>query len=86
MAERVDSQAVATDRITLGDLVAFVTLQLMLIWPIDAMGYIIANAQEAMTAADLIARLVIRPAEIPMGIITAALGAPFLLYLLRVHR
>jgi iron complex transport system permease protein len=39
-----------------------------------------------VTAADLLARLVIRPAEIPMGIITAALGAPFLLYLLRVHR
>jgi ATP-binding cassette subfamily B protein len=46
------SAAVATDRISLGDLVAFVTLQLMLIWPIDALGFIIANAQEAMTAAD----------------------------------
>ncbi len=44
--------AVATDRMTTGALVAFVALQLMLIWPIDAMGYIIANAQEAMTAAD----------------------------------
>ncbi len=39
-----------------------------------------------VASADLIARLIIRPAEIPMGIITAALGAPFLLYLLRVHR
>ncbi len=37
-------------------------------------------------AADLAARLVLRPAEIPMGIITAAIGAPFLLYLLRFHR
>ena len=37
-----------------GELVAFVSLQLMLIWPIDALGYIIANAQEAMTAADRI--------------------------------
>jgi iron complex transport system permease protein len=36
--------------------------------------------------ADLLARLVIRPAEIPMGIITAAVGAPFLLYLLRFQR
>jgi ATP-binding cassette, subfamily B, bacterial len=44
--------AVSADRMTVGDLVAFVTLQLMLIWPIDALGYIIANAQEAMTAAD----------------------------------
>ena len=37
-------------------------------------------------SADLAARLVIRPAEIPMGIITAAIGAPFLLYLLRFRR
>jgi ATP-binding cassette subfamily B protein len=43
---------VSTGRMTVGDLVAFVSLQLMLIWPIDALGYIIANAQEAMTAAD----------------------------------
>ena len=34
-------------------------------------------------SADLVGRLVIRPAEIPMGIFTAAVGAPFLLYLLR---
>ncbi|MCC6380880.1 MAG: iron ABC transporter permease [Dehalococcoidia bacterium] len=34
-------------------------------------------------AADLFARLVIRPAEIPMGIITAGVGAPFLLYLVK---
>jgi iron complex transport system permease protein len=36
--------------------------------------------------ADLVARLVLRPAELPAGIVTAAIGAPFLLYLLRVHR
>jgi ATP-binding cassette, subfamily B, bacterial len=46
--------AVASGRMTVGELVAFVSLQLMLIWPIDALGYIIANAQEAMTAADRI--------------------------------
>jgi ATP-binding cassette, subfamily B, bacterial len=44
--------AVSTGHLTTGNLVAFVALQLMLIWPIDALGYIIANAQEAMTAAD----------------------------------
>jgi ATP-binding cassette subfamily B protein len=44
--------AVSSDQITTGTLIAFVSLQLMLIWPIDALGYIIANAQEAMTAAD----------------------------------
>lgn len=36
-----------------------------------------------VTGADLIARLVIRPSEIPMGIITAGVGAPFLLYLVK---
>ena len=46
--------AVSRQAITLGDLIAFVTLQLMLIWPIDALGFIISNAQEAMTAADRI--------------------------------
>ncbi len=36
-----------------------------------------------VVTADLGARLIIRPAEVPMGIITAAIGAPFLLYLVR---
>jgi ATP-binding cassette subfamily B protein len=44
--------AVGTGRITVGGLVAFVSLQLMLVWPIDALGWIIANGQEAATAAD----------------------------------
>ena len=46
--------AVSAGQITLGHLVAFVTLQLMLIWPIDSLGFIIASGQEAMTAADRI--------------------------------
>ena len=46
--------AVAAGEMKIGELVAFVSLQLMLIWPIDALGWIIANGQEAMTAADRI--------------------------------
>ena len=46
--------AVATGGMTVGGLVAFVSLQLMLVWPIDALGWIIANGQESMTAADRI--------------------------------
>jgi len=38
-----------------------------------------------VAAADLVARLVISPAEIPMGIVTAAVGAPFLLYLVKAR-
>lgn len=36
--------------------------------------------------ADALARSVVAPMEIPVGIVTAALGAPFFLYLLRKHR
>lgn len=36
--------------------------------------------------ADLLARIVIEPAELPIGIITSVLGCPFFLYLLRKRR
>lgn len=36
--------------------------------------------------ADLLARTVVSPAELPVGIITAMLGGPFFLYLLVRHR
>jgi ATP-binding cassette subfamily B protein len=43
--------AVSTHSLTLGGLVAFITLALQLVWPVEAMGYIIASGQEAATAA-----------------------------------
>src|SRR5580693_1960186 len=43
--------AVSTGSLTLGGLVAFITLALELVWPVEAMGYIIASGQEAATAA-----------------------------------
>jgi ATP-binding cassette subfamily B protein len=43
--------AVSRGELTLGGLVAFITLALLLVWPIEAMGYIIATGQEAATAA-----------------------------------
>ena len=46
--------AVSRNELSLGGLVAFVTLTLLLIWPIEAMGYIIATGQEAATAAQRI--------------------------------
>lgn len=39
-----------------------------------------------LMAADLLARTVVSPAELPIGIVTAMLGAPFFLYLLRRGR
>lgn len=44
--------AVARGLMTLGDLVAFVSLTLMLVWPVDSLGWILADAHEAATAAD----------------------------------
>jgi ATP-binding cassette subfamily B protein len=43
--------AVSRHELTTGGLVAFITLALLLVWPIEAMGYIIAGGQEAATAA-----------------------------------
>ena len=43
--------AVGRHELTLGGLVAFITLTLMLLWPIESMGYILAGGQEAATAA-----------------------------------
>jgi ATP-binding cassette subfamily B protein len=42
---------IGTHSLTLGGLVAFITLALQLVWPVEAMGYIIASGQEAATAA-----------------------------------
>jgi iron complex transport system permease protein len=39
-----------------------------------------------LTFADLASRLAFAPQELPVGILTAALGAPFFLYLLLRHR
>jgi ATP-binding cassette subfamily B protein len=47
----IGALAVASDRLTTGGLVAFVALVLQLVWPIEAMGYILALGQEGATAA-----------------------------------
>jgi iron complex transport system permease protein len=39
-----------------------------------------------LSLADLIARLSLRPAELPIGIVTSAVGVPVFLYLLRKRR
>ncbi|MGK5742728.1 ABC transporter ATP-binding protein [Micromonospora sp. URMC 103] len=49
---------------TIGELVAFVTLQLMLIWPVQSLGWIIANGQEAATAADRVQEVLDTPPRI----------------------
>jgi ATP-binding cassette, subfamily B, bacterial len=49
--------AVGREAITLGTLVAFITLMLSLVWPITSLGAILAMAQESMTAADRISEI-----------------------------
>ena len=39
-----------------------------------------------LVMADLIARLVLSPAELPVGVVTAFLGVPFFIFLLRQHK
>jgi ATP-binding cassette subfamily B protein len=43
--------AVAADSLTVGGLVAFITYVLILVWPIEELGWILAMAEEAETAA-----------------------------------
>jgi ATP-binding cassette subfamily B protein len=43
--------AVSDHAMTIGGLVAFVTLALQLVWPVEALGYVLASGEEAATAA-----------------------------------
>jgi iron complex transport system permease protein len=36
-----------------------------------------------IVAADTLARVVVAPAELPIGVVTSAIGAPFFFWLLR---
>jgi ATP-binding cassette subfamily B protein len=56
--------AVSEGELTVGTLVAFVALQVMLVWPIDILGWIIANAQEAMSASARIYEVMDTPPSI----------------------
>jgi ATP-binding cassette subfamily B protein len=62
--------AAGQGNLTLGTLVAFITLLLSLVWPVAALGFLIAMAQEAMTAADRIAEIFDAENEIVDGELT----------------
>ena len=67
--------AIATSQhaLTLGGLVAFITLTLEVVWPIEAMGYILASGQEAATAAQRVYEILDTP---PAVVSTPAPSAP----------
>ncbi len=66
--------AVAAGRglVTLGTLVAFITMMLSLVWPIASLGFLLSMTQEAMTAANRIAEVFDEPLEITDGPIREA--------------
>ncbi|WP_043447193.1 FecCD family ABC transporter permease [Halotalea alkalilenta] len=39
-----------------------------------------------LLAADVVARLLVRPSELPLGVVTAVIGAPVLVAVVRAHR
>ncbi|HEU4948856.1 MAG TPA: ABC transporter ATP-binding protein [Kribbella sp.] len=59
--------AVGRESISLGTLVAFITLMLSLVWPVEALGTILAMAQEAMTSADRISEILDTESTITSG-------------------
>jgi ATP-binding cassette subfamily B protein len=74
------SVAVATGGLTLGGLVAFVALFLLLQWPIISLGWLVAMSQEAETAAervyevlDTVPTVVDRPGARPLPRVTGRL-------------
>jgi ATP-binding cassette, subfamily B, bacterial len=60
----VGALAVAKDVMTLGGLIAFLSLQLQLVWPIDALGWILAIGQEAATAAERVYEVLDTPVAV----------------------
>ena len=53
--------------VTLGTLVAFITMMLSLVWPIASLGFLLSMTQEAMTAANRIAEIFDADTEIAGG-------------------
>lgn len=53
--------------VTMGTLVAFITMMLSLVWPIASLGFLLSMTQEAMTAANRIAEIFDAPREITDG-------------------
>ncbi len=64
--------AAGQGQLTLGSLVAFITLMLSLVWPVAALGFLLAMTQEAFTAADRIQEIFDAEVEIVDG--TETLG------------
>ncbi|GAB3706846.1 ABC transporter ATP-binding protein [Mariniluteicoccus flavus] len=59
--------AASQGRLTIGTLVAFMTLLMSLVFPVTVLGFLLAMAQESMTAADRICEVLDAPNDIEPG-------------------
>ncbi len=57
--------------VTMGTLVAFITMMLSLVWPIASLGYLLSMMQESMTAANRVAEIFDAPVDITDGPVRA---------------
>jgi ATP-binding cassette, subfamily B, bacterial len=58
--------------VTMGTLVAFITMMLSLVWPIASLGFLLSMMQESFTAANRIAEIFDAPREITDGPVSEA--------------
>ncbi|MGV0907087.1 ABC transporter ATP-binding protein [Mycobacterium novum] len=63
----VGAYAAGHHLVTMGTLVAFITLMLSLVWPVSSLGFLLSATQEAMTAADRVTEIFDAPTEITDG-------------------
>jgi ATP-binding cassette subfamily B protein len=63
----VGAYAAGTGLVTMGTLVAFITMMLSLVWPIASLGFLLSMTQESMTAANRVAEIFDAPREITDG-------------------
>ena len=59
--------AAGTGLVTMGTLVAFITMMLSLVWPIASLGFLLSMTQESMTAANRVAEIFDAPLDITDG-------------------
>jgi ATP-binding cassette subfamily B protein len=63
----VGAYAAGAGLVTMGTLVAFITMMLSLVWPIASLGFLLSMTQESMTAANRVAEIFDAPREITDG-------------------
>ena len=54
--------------VTVGTLIAFVTMTLSLVWPVASMGFLLSMTQESMTAANRTAEIFDAPCDVTAGV------------------